>query len=37
MKVDEIPKEQLMWYVIIHITFVISALLLAVLDKIAFS
>lgn len=37
MKVDEIPEEQLMWYVIIHMTFVLSALLLAVLDKIAFS
>lgn len=36
MKVDEIPESQLMWYVIIHMTFVISALLLAVLDKLAF-
>ena len=37
MKVDEIPAAQLKWYVIIHMTFVISALLLAVLDKIAFA
>jgi len=37
MKVDEIDNDKLMWYVIIHMTFVLSALLLAVLDKIAFA
>lgn len=37
MKVEEINEDHLMWYVIIHMTFVFSALLLAVLDKIAFS
>ena len=37
MKVEEISEDHLLWYVIIHMTFVLSALLLAVLDKIAFS
>jgi uncharacterized protein (TIGR00645 family) len=37
MEVDQINNDKLMWYVIIHMTFVLSALLLAVLDKIAFA
>ncbi len=37
MRVDQIEAAHLMWYVIIHMTFVLSALLLAVLDKVAFS
>lgn len=37
MEVDQIPNDKLLWYVIIHMTFVLSALLLAVLDKIAFA
>lgn len=37
MEVEQIDNDKLMWYVIIHMTFVLSALLLAVLDKIAFS
>lgn len=37
MEVSQIPNDKLMWYVIIHMTFVISALLLAYLDKIAFA
>ena len=32
-----ITSEQLMWYVIIHLTFVVSALLMGVLDKISFA
>ena len=32
-----IPNDKLMWYVIIHLTFVISAVMMGVLDKIAFS
>ena len=36
MEAATIPNDKLMWYTIIHITFVVSALLLAVLDKIAF-
>ncbi|MCS3902865.1 uncharacterized protein (TIGR00645 family) [Methylohalomonas lacus] len=37
MDVQKIPNDKLMWYVIIHMTFVFSALLLGWLDKIAFS
>lgn len=37
MEVSQIPDNKLMWYVIVHMTFVVSALLLAYLDKIAFS
>lgn len=36
MEASTIPNDKLMWYTIIHMAFVISALLLAVLDKIAF-
>jgi uncharacterized protein (TIGR00645 family) len=32
-----IPSEHLMWYVIIHLTFVVSALLMGVLDKMSFA
>jgi uncharacterized protein (TIGR00645 family) len=37
MEIREIPNDKLMWYVIIHMAFVLSALLMAVLDKIAFA
>ena len=37
MKVQSIDSEHLMWYVIIHMTFVVSALMLAFLDKLAFA
>ena len=42
MKVGEVGKEtytdsQIMWYVIIHLTFVVSAVLLGVLDKMSFA
>lgn len=37
MRIEELSNDALMWYVIIHLTFVISALLLAVTDKIGFS
>ncbi len=37
MEVGQIPDNKLKWYVIIHMTFVVSALLLAYLDKIAFA
>ena len=36
MKAETIDNDKLMWYTIIHMAFVVSALLLAVLDKIAF-
>jgi len=37
MRIEEIDNGKLLWYVIIHMAFVISALLLGLLDKIAFS
>jgi uncharacterized protein (TIGR00645 family) len=37
MNAQEIPNDKLMWYVIIHLTFVVSAVLMGVLDKMAFS
>ena len=37
MEVPQHDKVHLMWYTIIHLTFVVSALILAILDKIAFS
>ena len=37
MDVQKIPNDKLMWYVIIHMTFVFSALLLGLLDKLAFA
>ena len=35
--VDKYTNAQIMWYVILHMTFVLSALLLGVLDKMSFS
>ena len=37
MDARETPNDKLMWYVIIHLTFVMSALLMGVLDRIAFA
>lgn len=37
MKTEQIPDEKIMWYVILHMTFVFSAVLLALLDKMAFA
>ena len=37
MNVEQIPDNKLMWYVIIHMTFVFSALLLGFLDRMAFA
>lgn len=37
MNIPQIPNDKLMWYVVIHMTFVISALLLGVLDKMVFA
>jgi uncharacterized protein (TIGR00645 family) len=37
MKTQQIPNDKIMWYVILHMTFVFSAVLLALLDKIAFA
>jgi uncharacterized protein (TIGR00645 family) len=37
MQVQDLSSEKLMWYVIIHMTFVVSAVLMGVLDRIAFA
>ena len=37
MEVQTIDNDKLLWYVVIHMTFVLSALLLALLDKMAFA
>lgn len=37
MEASTIPNDKLMWYTIIHMTFVVSALMLGLLDKMAFS
>lgn len=37
MDVEKIPSDKLMWYVIIHLTFVVSALLMGVLDRLSFA
>lgn len=37
MNAQQIPNDKLMWYVIIHLTFVVSAVLMGVLDKMAFA
>jgi uncharacterized protein (TIGR00645 family) len=37
MDARETPNDKLFWYVIIHLTFVVSALLMGILDRIAFS
>jgi len=37
MDVEKIENDKLLWYVIIHLTFVISALLMGVLDRLAFA
>ena len=37
MVLRTVPNDKLLWYVVVHMAFVFSALLLAVLDRIAFS
>ncbi|HSV29120.1 MAG TPA: TIGR00645 family protein, partial [Candidatus Omnitrophota bacterium] len=37
MNAQDTPNDKLMWLVIIHLTFVVSALILAWVDKIAFA
>ena len=37
VKVDKYTNYDIMWFVILHMTFVLSALLLGVLDKISFA
>ncbi len=37
MNADGTPNDKILWYVVLHLTFVVSALLLGVLDRIAFA
>jgi len=37
MKVETTGNDKIMWYVILHMTFVVSAVLLGVLDKMSFA
>jgi uncharacterized protein (TIGR00645 family) len=37
MNAQDTPNDKIMWYVILHLTFVVSAVLLGVLDRIAFA
>jgi uncharacterized protein (TIGR00645 family) len=37
MDAQQVPNDKIMWYVILHMTFVVSAVLLGVLDRIAFA
>jgi len=36
MNAEEIDNDKLFWYVVIHLTFVVSALLMGILDRIVF-
>jgi uncharacterized protein (TIGR00645 family) len=36
MNAPQTPNDKLLWYVVIHLTFVVSAVLMGVLDRIAF-
>ena len=37
MNAQQTDNDKILWYVILHLTFVVSALLLGVLDRIAFA
>jgi uncharacterized protein (TIGR00645 family) len=37
MNADHTPNDKIMWYVVLHLTFVVSAVLLGVLDRLAFA
>src|SRR4051812_16028711 len=37
MKAEDTTNDKIMWYVILHLTFVVSAVLLGVLDKMSFA
>ena len=37
MNAPQIANDKIMWYVILHLTFVVSALLLGVLDRMSFA
>jgi uncharacterized protein (TIGR00645 family) len=37
MNAADTPNDKILWYMLLHLTFVVSALLLGVLDRIAFA
>jgi len=37
MELRQVPNEKVLWYVVLHLTFVVSALLLGVLDRLSFA
>jgi uncharacterized protein (TIGR00645 family) len=37
MKAEDTDNDKIMWYIILHMTFVVSAVLLGVLDKMSFA
>jgi uncharacterized protein (TIGR00645 family) len=37
MQAEDTPNDKIMWYIILHMTFVVSAVLLGVLDKMSFA
>jgi uncharacterized protein (TIGR00645 family) len=37
MNAPHVANDKLMWYVIIHLTFVVSAVMMGVLDKLSFA
>ena len=37
MEAPQVPNDQIFWYVALHLTFVVSAVLMGVLDRLAFS
>lgn len=37
VRVEQTENDKIMWYVILHLTFVVSAVLLGVLDKLSFA
>jgi len=37
MNAAQTPNDKILWYVVLHLTFVVSAVLLGVLDRIAFA
>jgi uncharacterized protein (TIGR00645 family) len=37
MNAQATPNDKILWYVVLHLTFVVSAVLLGVLDRLAFA
>jgi uncharacterized protein (TIGR00645 family) len=37
MNADATPNDKILWYVVLHLTFVVSAVLLGILDRLAFA